>query len=170
MVSIKFVAQGTLLLSIGVGLLVGCGGAPDTNGATQPVTASPSQSARSHTFGNYEVHFHAMTTEHVPASVAQQYGITRSHSRAMLNVVVTKLQDGQESIPVAADIKVKTNNLTGQVKDLRLREVSEDKAIYYLGDTSVDDGETLVFDISVQPVDSKGDGFEIRFQQQFFRH
>ena len=62
---------------------------------------------------------------------------------------------------------VKTVNLTGQLKDVAMRMIREQEAIYYIGVTDVANMETLIFDISVRP-----DGVEaasaVRFKRQFY--
>ena len=103
--------------------------------------------------------------------VARAYNIVRSKNRAMLNVSVIRNSD---NMPVEANVSVKTVNLTGQLKSVSLRKVSEGNpevdefvAIYYIGDTTVANRETLMFDIDVTP-----DGVEtpsrVRFQREFY--
>ena len=46
---------------------------------------------------------------------------------------------------------VKTVNLTGQLKNVTMRRIEEQDAIYYIGETPVANRETLMFDITVQP-------------------
>jgi hypothetical protein len=42
-------------------------------------------------------------------------------------------------------------NLTGQLKSLDIRMIEEGENIYYVGEVSVDNQETLIFNIDVQP-------------------
>ena len=46
---------------------------------------------------------------------------------------------------------VKTVNLTGQLKNVTMRQIDEGNAIYYIGEVAIANRETLVFDISVRP-------------------
>ena len=64
-------------------------------------------------------------------------------------------------------IKVKTVNLTGQLKNIVMRRIQEQDAIYYIGETPVANRETLVFDISVQPEGEKQSS-DVRFKRQFY--
>jgi hypothetical protein len=82
----------------------------------------------------------------------------------MLNVSVIESASGA---PVAAKVTVKTVNLTGQLKNVVMRKIQEQEAVYYIGETPVANRETLVFDISVTPegVDQASD---IRFKRQFY--
>jgi len=82
----------------------------------------------------------------------------------MLNVSVLK---ESSNAAVAADVTVKTVNLTGQLKNVVLRKVTEQEAIYYIGETPVANRETLVFDISVKP-EGVSETSEVRFKRQFY--
>jgi hypothetical protein len=110
------------------------------------------------------VHFSAQSTDQLPPEVARAYNIVRSKNRAMLNVSVLREADNN---PVTADITVKAVNLTGQLKNITMRQINEQDAIYYIGEVPVANRETLVFDISVLPegADSASD---VRFKRQFF--
>jgi hypothetical protein len=102
---------------------------------------------------NYVLHYNAFTTDQLAADVARNYGITRSKSRAMLNISVLQTQPGGANKAVKAKVAVQTTNLENQTKSLTLREIVEGdgEAIYYVGDTTVANGETLVFDIQATP-------------------
>ncbi len=144
-------------------ILTACGGPGDS--ATVPV-AEPA-AASSVDIGEHVVHFSAQTTDQLPSVIAQQYNILRSKNRAMLNVSVLQQADG---VPVTATVTVKAANLTGQIKSVTMREIrepGETVAIYYIGDTSVANRETLIFDIKVQPegVDKPAD---VRFKREFY--
>jgi len=141
-------------------LLTACGG-PGEN-ATVP-QAEPA-GATSVDIGNHVVHFSSQSTDQMPPEVARSYNIVRSKNRAMVTISVI---DENTNRPVPAEIVVKTVNLTGQLKDVTMRTINEQEAIYYIGETPVSNRETLVFDITVKPegVDRPSD---IRFQRQFF--
>jgi len=141
-------------------LMSACGGAGES--ATAP-KAQPAE-ASSVSVGDYTIHFSALSTDELPPEVARQYNIVRSKNRAMLNVSVIRQSDGT---PVTADVGVKAVNLTGQLKNVNIRKIEEQEAIYYIGETPVANSETLVFDIMVTP---EGDStpIEVRFKRQFY--
>jgi len=114
--------------------------------------------------GSHVIHFSAQSTDQLPTRVAQQYGIVRSKNRAMLNVSV--LEAGSNTA-VTADVTVKTVNLTGQLKNVTMRKIEEQEAIYYIGETPVANQETLIFDISVKP-DGVEEVSNMRFKRQFY--
>lgn len=118
-------------------------------------------------FGEYVVHFNAITTDQLQPEVARAYNITRSKNRAMLNVSIIRKVEGSIGQSVAGSVSATANNLTGQLKNLTLRQVQEGDAIYYIGDVAVASGETLVFNIDVTPINETS-RFSVRFQRQFY--
>ena len=143
-----------------LGLLVGCGG-PDS--ITNAPTAVPAGETMQD-IGEHIVHFSALTTDRLPSEVARTYSITRSRNRAMLNVSVIDKSDGK-SVPANVDVTV--SNLTGQIKNITIRRINEQEAIYYIGDITVANRENLIFDISVTP-DGHQEPSDIRFMREFF--
>ena len=143
-----------------LGLVAACGG----TGESADVPEAQPAGATSADIGDYDVHFSAQSTDQLPPEVARAYNIVRSKNRAMLNVSVLRKSDSR---PVSASVTVKTVNLTGQLKNITLRQIDEQEAIYYIGEVPVANRETLIFDISVMPegVDTASD---VRFKRQFF--
>jgi hypothetical protein len=115
---------------------------------------------------DHVIHFNAFTTDQLAAEVASKYGIVRSKSRAMLNVTILRKQSDGTQKAVHAKVVAQVSNLANQVKDLTLREIAEQDAIYYVGDTPVANGETLVFDIQATPEDGTPSP-RVRFQRHF---
>ena len=145
-------------------VLVGCDRAEQTQGDPDRIVLGPNENARG--FGAYTLHVNALTTDQLEQDVAKAYGITRSKSRAMLNVVIMRNAAGQDQ-PVTAQVSASARNLANQFKDLGMRELVEQDAIYYIGETAVGNEETLIFDVDVIPVDQT-ETFKIRYRQQFF--
>jgi hypothetical protein len=154
----KFI-NAMVALSIPV-LIYGCGG-PGEN-ATVP-QAQPA-AASSADIGDHIVHFSAQSTDQLPTEVARAYGIVRSKNRAMLNVTV--LKEGTTSA-VTADINVRTVNLAGQLKNVTMRKIQEQDAIYYIGETGIANLETLIFTITVTP-EGTAEASEVRFTREFY--
>ena len=118
-------------------------------------------------FGRYVIHVNALTTDQLPPDVAKTYGIVRSGTRALLNVVVLKKVEGLTDQPVSGDISVMAANLTGQNKGMTMRKVTEQDAIYYIGEAAVSSREILIFDIDVVP-ENETEKFALRFKKEFF--
>ena len=150
----------TIITLSSLTLIAACGGPADN--ATVP-EAEPAE-ASFVDIGDHVVHFSAQTTNNLPLEVAQTYNISRNPYSAMLNVSVLE-EDTNKA--VTADVSVKTVNLTGQLKDVTMRLIREQEAIYYIGVTDVANMETLVFDIRVRP-DGVETATEVRFKRQFY--
>ena len=141
-------------------LIAACGGP----GADATVPQAEPAAASSVDIGDHIVHFSALSTDQLPPEVARAYNIVRSKNRAMLNVSVLREEDGTA---VVAQVSVKTVNLTGQLKNVTMRQIEEGDAIYYIGEVAIANRETLVFDISVTPEGSKIVS-DVRFKRQFY--
>jgi len=127
----------------------------------------PGLAENSQDFGDYVVHFNALNTTYLPPDTTREYGIKRSKNRGMVNIAVLSKMLGTAGKPVAASISAMATNLTGQKRDISLREVREGPAIYYIGDFPITNEETLRFTVSVKPEGQK-DTYEVNFKQQFF--
>lgn len=128
--------------------------------------ATTAQAGGQQDFGDYVVHFNALTTDFLSPAVASSYGITRSRNRALINVSVMKKALGVGTEPQRARVTGRSANLRGQTRTLEFREVRDGPAIYYLAEIGVDDGETLDFTIDAAP--EGGEPLSVRFRQQFF--
>ncbi len=122
---------------------------------------------QSRTFGDYTIHYVAFTTDILSPEIAKSYKIRRSKNRALLNISVLKKVMGATGQPVAADVEVTATNLNQQLKKLTVRELAQSGAIYYIAQTSVNNEETINFDLNITP---KGESavLSFSFQQQFF--
>ena len=99
----------------------------------------------------YTIHHNAITTDMLTPEVAREYGLIRSRNRAMLNVSVIRDAPGTTGQPVEADVRASSTNIIGQQRRLRMREIREGEAIYYIADFLVRNEEQLNFHIDVKP-------------------
>lgn len=152
-------SRATIFTAAAALLLVACGGDAD-----RTVPQAQAAEENSAVFGDYTVHFHALSTNEVPAEVAKSVGIVRAKNRAMLNVSVIRNSD---SSSVSADVTADVVNLTGQSKNINMRKVEQESAIYYIGELSVSHRETLIFDIDVTPAGSE-ETFEVRTKREYY--
>lgn len=132
-------------------------------GATTGVLAEQAQK-----FGDIEVHYSAMPTEDISPDIAKSYNITRSKNRGMLTIAVLKKNNLGVSQPVKAGLDANIVTLSSQLSGIRMREVVEGTAIYYLGEYRINPPETLKFSISVTPQGEKA-AHKVEFQQQYFQ-
>ena len=64
-------------------------------------------------------------------------------------------------------MEVSASNLTGQLKNMELREIIDGPSIYYIGVVKVDNRETINFDFDVQP-EGSNQVLLIRFTHEFY--
>ena len=132
------------------------------------LTAGPAVNAeQSKTFGDYTIHYAAFTTDLLSPEVARLYEIRRSKNRAIVNISVLKKVMGTTGQPVKAQVEASATNLNRQMKTLKTRELSSNGAIYYIAETSVNNEETLNFDLNIVP-EGETVALSFSFQQQFF--
>ena len=147
-------------------LVTSCGQNTGEQSAGRNIQAEPVD-VTSKAFGDYVLHFNAISTDQLPPEVARAYNIVRSKNRAMLTVSIIKNVENSPGVSQAGTVNATAANLTGQLKNLTLREIREDAAIYYIGDVAVANSETLVFNIDAVP-ENETDRLSVRFSRQFF--
>lgn len=119
-------------------------------------------------FGEFTVHYNAFSSDTLPPAIARQYGFVRSKNRGLLNITVLRGASSETSgEAVTALVRASASNLSGQLKELTMREVREREAIYYIGQFRVSDEETLNFTVEVRP-EGASVWHRVAFDQQFF--
>ena len=118
-------------------------------------------------FGDYVVHFNSLATDMLHPQIARQYHITRSQNRGMLNITILKKVLGSPGQPVHARVEATAKNLAGQDRNIKMREIREGNAIYYIGEFGVANEETLKFSVRARPQGER-DFFAVEFSQDFY--
>lgn len=118
-------------------------------------------------FGDYVIHYNALATDMLPPAVARDYHITRSQNRGMLNITLLKKVLGSPGQPVHARVEASARNLAGQDRSIKMREIREGNAIYYIGEFGVANEETLKFSVRARPQGER-DFYEVEFSQDFY--
>ena len=109
--------------------------------------------ATSQAFGAYTVHYNVFNSTDIPPQVAQAYKLVRGKDRALVNISLTKTENGATSLGLPALIKGKTRNLMQQQQALKFIEVKEGDATYYLAPFVFNNEELLYFDIEASPAE-----------------
>ncbi|WP_432697244.1 DUF4426 domain-containing protein [Marinobacterium sp. YM272] len=117
--------------------------------------------------GKYEIHYNAFNSSFITPDVAQQYDLTRSKYRALVNVAVLKLEADGSKTPVRAQLSGEASNLLQQAQQLEFKQVDEGNAIYYLGSFRFTEDEKLTIRLQVRP-DANADPYNIEFEQTFY--
>jgi len=132
------------------------------------LTSLPVIAQQAQEFGDYIVHYNALSSSLITPEVAKAYGIRRSDSRALINISVLKNTEKQLATAVKAKVTTSGRNLTGQTRNVEMREINEgDDAIYYIGELSVRNMETFDFTVVVL-VEGQSKPFKVKFRQQFY--
>lgn len=148
-------------------LIAGCEQAANTATSTGDDVEILPGTESSRAFGDYELHFNALGTNQLTPEIAGEYGIVRNPNRVMLTLSILDTTGGGIGSAVSGSVEASAINLTGQFKNIPVREIDEGDAIYYIGETTVADTETLIFTVDVTPADEP-DPFTVKFQKQFF--
>lgn len=115
-------------------------------------------------FGQYTVGHVVFNSTFIQPEVAAIYQLKRSKYESLLNISVNK--EGQSgSIP--ALISGTVTNLMQQQKQLKLKEISEKNATYYLAPIRIANEEVLHFELTVRPEGSSKD-LHIKFTQKVY--
>ncbi len=128
-----------------------------------------SYAENSQEFGDYVIHYNAFRSDTISPEVAKQYGLTRANNRVLINIAVLKKVMNTTGKPTKSVVTGHASNLTGQLKKLEFKEVSEGTAIYYLAETKISDGEFLKFDLKVTP-EGETRAARLHFNKRFFTY
>ena len=120
-------------------------------------------------FGDYVVHYNAFRSDTISPEVAKQYGLTRANNRVLINIAVLQKVMNTTGKPTASEVTGHASNLTGQLKPLEFKEVTEGTAIYYLAETKISDGEFLKFDLKILP-EGETIATKLNFDKRFFTY
>ena len=120
-------------------------------------------------FGNYVVHYNAFRSDTISPEVAKQYNLARANNRVLINIAVLEKVMNTTGKPTSSTITGHASNLTGQLKKLKFKEITEGNAIYYLAETKISDGEFLKFDVKIVP-EGETKAMRLKFDKRFFTY
>ncbi len=132
------------------------------------LTALTASAQRAMEFDQYIIHYNALNSSFLEPGIAKAYGIRRSDSRALINIAVMIKNSDETTRAVKATVTATGRNLTGQTRNIDMREIDEGKeAVYYIGELTVRNRETFDFTVLVTP-EGKEKPYTVKFRQQFF--
>jgi len=85
----------------------------------------------------------------------------------MLNISVLRKVMGTAGQSVRASVDATATNLNGQLRQLKIRELNEQTAVYYIAETSISSEEVLTYKVNIIP-EQESAPLDFQFQQQFF--
>ena len=164
----KFNIKNTFGIVILFSFLSACGGpTPSSETISGAPAANEVKQDKMFDDGKHVIYFNAITTDFLEPEIAKANNITRSKSRALVNIAIQKKNPDGSKTPVSAKLNATVTNLTGQLKNVDWRKVNEGTAIYYLGLVNIANGETLRFDLQPVP-EGQDESIAVRFQHRFF--
>lgn len=116
-------------------------------------------------FGDFLVHYNALSTRSLNADMARQYSIERSDKRGLINISIQKVAADGTAAAVKAEIRGEATNLTGQKSPITIREIP-DLYVSYIGLFDVSPPDTYTFVLSITPAGADR-AYEVRFSQNF---
>lgn len=109
----------------------------------------PKEISTTEKFGDYTVHYNVFHSTDIPAKVAEAYKLVRGRDRALVNISLTKTENGSTSLGLPAVVSGASKNLMQQKQALKFIEINEGDATYYLALFVFNNEELLHFDIQV---------------------
>ncbi|MFH1494792.1 MAG: DUF4426 domain-containing protein [Pseudomonadota bacterium] len=120
-------------------------------------------------FGDVDINYNVVTTDTLSPKVARAYGIARSKNRLLLTVVVTRMDEGNIPRPVSAEVTAHTVNMIQQERPIKMRNITEGEAIYYIGDFGFTSPGFMRFTLNVAE-SGVAKPYKIEFQRNFERY
>lgn len=129
------------------------------------LTQSSAFAQSSERFGDYIVHFNALSTESIGAAMAKHYSITRSNRHGMMNISVQMADDANGGSALNAKISGTSVNLMGQKSNIEFREIPG-SYVSYIGLFPVKGPDTYTFNLTILP-EGAARLINLRFNQNF---
>jgi hypothetical protein len=127
----------------------------------------PKEISTTEKFGDYTVHYNVFNSTSIPAKVAETYKLVRGKDRALVNIGLTKTENGSTSLGLPAIVSGASRNLMQQKQALKFIEIKEGDATYYLAPFVFNNEEVLHFDIQVS-ADANAKPMTFRFNRTLY--
>lgn len=124
-----------------------------------PISASAEQMQK---LGNWDVHYLAFPSTFVTAKVAKNYDIQRSNYLGLVNISVL---DSDTKQAQSVKVTITARNLLGNTRELTVREITEQDAIYYIAEVPHRNEETYRFTATIDDGNSQQ---ILKFEQKFY--
>ena len=112
--------------------------------------------------GDWDVHYIAFPSTFLTSDIASDYDIDRSKYLGIINISVL---DSDTLKAQAVTMTVTARNLLGNIRELDVREIREQNAIYYIAEVPHRNEETYRIKVTIS---SGNQTQELKFQQKFY--
>lgn len=127
----------------------------------------PKEISTTEKFGDYTVHYNVFNSTDIPAKVAEAYKLVRGKDRALVNISLTKTENGGTTLGLPGIVSGASKNLMQQKQALKFIEIKEGEATYYLAPFVFNNEEVLHFDIQVS-TDANGKPMRFTFNRTLY--
>ena len=112
--------------------------------------------------GDWDVHYIAFPSTFLTSDIASDYDIDRSKYLGIINISVLNSDTLKAQ---AVTMTVTARNLLGNIRELDVREIREQNAIYYIAEVPHRNEETYRIKVTIS---SGNQTQELKFQQKFY--
>jgi hypothetical protein len=133
------------------------------------LSASKSLAETAKTFGDYQLHYNAFHSVDVSPEAVRAHRLKRGPNIGMLNISLLKKMPDGTTRAEKANIRVKSQNLVGQIKNLEVKPIVEPGALYYIAHFRFANEETYRFNVYVTPESEPAQTFNVSFLQKFYQ-
>ncbi len=117
-------------------------------------------------FDDLDINYNVVTVDTLSPQIAKAYGISRSKNRLLLTVVASRTEAQHLPQTIGVDVSAYAVNLAGQLRQIKMRNINEGKAIYSIGDFGYESPDRLQFTLNIaEPGVDKP--YKIEFQRDF---
>lgn len=132
----------------------------------------PKEIQTSQKFGAYTIHYNVFNTKMLTPAIADTYKITRGKNIVLINIALTKTDNGTTSLGTPAKINGNAINLMQQSQKITFKEIKEadpngTNAVYYLAEYRHTNEEDIRFEINVVP-EGETKPLSINFSRRLF--
>ncbi|MDQ2076594.1 DUF4426 domain-containing protein [Marinimicrobium sp. ABcell2] len=118
-------------------------------------------------FGDYTVQYSVFNSTFIEPDIAETYGLVRAADRTLINVSVTKSENGASTLGLPAEVRGTAANLLQQQQQLDFKEMSDGQATYYIATLRHSHEETFNITLQVQPEPERAP-FEMKFSRTLY--
>lgn len=126
------------------------------------LSAPGADAERSTQQGEFQLHYNAFTSGFLSPEMARRAGILRSRTKGVL--IVSIQRDGE---PWKGRVEVTAVDAKRRRQDVVMRELTESRAVSYVGSFDIREGESLRFSIRATP-EGQREVLAVDFAQAFF--
>ncbi|MEM7293492.1 MAG: DUF4426 domain-containing protein [Pseudomonadota bacterium] len=125
------------------------------------------QADSSRDFGAHVIHCKAVPSRSLDGEVAAALGITPLDDSGVLTIAIMEKTEGDDmGRSSQGKVTAHWSDLTGMMGTIPIREVTKEKAIYYVGEFELPSSSMMTFDLLIS-VDESRPPYRLKFKKKF---